>query len=68
MAAHTFRAFSDIDFKELPKEGKKYYTPLMDFHKELPILEEEMTLYCPTLDLLLDEKSIIIPSFSSCLI
>lgn len=56
MAAHSFRAFSDIDFKEVPKEGKKYYAHLMDFHKELPILEEEMTLYCPTLDLLLDEK------------
>ena len=56
MAAHSFRAFSDIDFKELPKEGKKYYTHLMDFHQEVPILKEEMTFHCPTLDLLLDEK------------
>jgi hypothetical protein len=55
-AARAFKAFSDIDFNEVPKESKKYYAHLMDFHKFIPVLEEEITFYCPILESLLDEK------------
>ena len=57
-AAHALKAFSDIDFKEIPEDMKVYYSKCIQYSEPIDheYLDYDVTFTCPNITSMLNEK------------